>query len=443
MKKFPNAFVIMLGVILLAWVLTYLIPTGSYQRSLDPENGTNRVVHDSYQPLEAESVGAFDLLNLIPKGLIDRADLIVLILLVGGSFYVIEKTGALGQVLGRVIGILKGKESLALILVSVLFAAAGATIGLQEEVIAMTPILIAFTRSMGFNALVALAISFGSAILGAAFSPMNPFAVVLAQGEAEIPLLSGSVFRLVVMLVALILWITYCIRYAKRNRISAEPMSSESGRLTARSIWIMVLLCLTFSAVTYGLLSLDWGFNQITACFFALGITAGLISGMGLNGTTQTFVSGMKEMTFAAVILGLANCIPLILTQGGVIDTIIFALFTPMEGLPSSGSALGMMLSQAILHFPVSSYSGQALLTMPILVPLADLVGVSRQVCVLAYQYGAVNMDLVVPTNGALMGILAIANIPYNQWFRFIWKPALMILALGGLAVVVGVLTGF
>ncbi len=443
MKNFPNAFVIMLGVILLAWATTFIIPKGSYQRSTDADTGVSSVVPDSYHQIDAESIGPFELLNLIPEGLIDRADLIVLILLVGGSFYVIEKTGALGQVLERVIGVLKTREALALALVSILFAAAGATIGLQEEIIAMTPILIAFTRSMGFNTKVALSISFGAAILGAAFSPMNPFAVVLAQKEAQLPLLSGAGFRLVVMSLALLLWIGYILRYAKRNRIPAQPMSEGDERLSARSVWIIVLLCLTFSVVTYGLLSLDWGFNQITACFFALGIMAGLIAGMGLNGTTQTLVAGMKEMTFAAVILGLANCIPLVLTRGNVIDTIIFGLFTPMEGLPSSGSAIGMMLSQAALHFPVSSYSGQALLTMPILVPLADLVGVSRQVCVLAYQYGAVNMDLLVPTNGALMAILAVANLPYNQWLRFIWKPALLIFALGAAAVVVGVFIGF
>jgi uncharacterized ion transporter superfamily protein YfcC len=143
------------------------------------------------------------------------------------------------------------------------------------------------------------------------------------------------------------------------------------------------------------------------------------------------------------MIMGLASCIPLLLREGMIMDTIIYGLFTPIEELPASLSALGMMASQALLHFPVSSYSAQAILTMPILTPLSDLVGISRQVCVLAYQYGAVNMDFIVPTNGALMAILAIAGIPYNKWLRFIWKPLALFFGLASIAVVTGVLTGF
>jgi uncharacterized ion transporter superfamily protein YfcC len=148
-------------------------------------------------------------------------------------------------------------------------------------------------------------------------------------------------------------------------------------------------------------------------------------------------------MTFAAVIMGMASTIPLLLEKGQILDSIVFGLFTPIESLPPSVSALGMMLAQAVLHFPVSSYSGQALLTMPILTPLSDLVGVSRQVCVLAYQYGAVTMDFIVPTNGALMAIIAVAGIPFNKWVRFIWKPLLLLCLVAATGIVVGVLTGF
>jgi len=170
---------------------------------------------------------------------------------------------------------------------------------------------------------------------------------------------------------------------------------------------------------------------------------AGLLARFGINRTCLIYVDGMKEMTFAVVIIGLASGIPLLLSKGQVLDTVINTIFNPMEGLSPSLSALGMMGSQAVLHFPIMSYSAQAVLTMPVLIPLADLVGVSRQVCVLAYQYGAVNMDLLVPTNGALMAILAIAEIPYNRWFRFVVKPLLLIFALAAAAVVTGVLTGF
>ncbi len=442
MKKFPNAFVILLGVILFSWVLTYLIPQGTYERQIDPDTGQTTVIGGTYQEITAESPGFFDMLLSIPKGLEGRADLIVLILLLGGCFYLIEKTGALGQGLQVVVDQLKGRESLALVIVSVLFAAAGATIGLQEEIIALAPILILFCRSMGYNAFVALGCSFGAAVLGASFSPMNPFAVVLAQKEAEVPLLSGGVYRLGILIIALVLWIGYLWAYARKNRVPAIPMETDAKGLTWRTISILALLVLTFTVVTYGLVVLDWGFGEMSACFFALAIVSGLLAGMGLDRTGQVYLDGMKEMTFPAVVMGMASTIPLILDKGQILDSIVYGLFTPIENFPPGLSALGMLLGQALLHFPVSSYSGQALLTMPILTPLSDLVGVSRQVCVMAYQYGAVLMDLIVPTNGALMAILAIAGIPYNKWLGLIWKPLLLLFTIAGIAVVVGVLTG-
>ena len=279
--------------------------------------------------------------------------------------------------------------------------------------------------------------------MGAAFSPMNPFAVVLAQKEANLALMSGGLYRLLILGLALAFWVGYLIRYARKNRVERVPMSPTREKPSWRNFLILGMLCLTFGIVTYGLVSLDWGFNEISACFFLLGLVAGLLGNVGINGTGLTYIEGMKEMTFAAMIMGLASCIPLLLKEGMIMDTIIHGLFTPIEELPASLSALGMMASQALLHFPVSSYSAQAILTMPILTPLSDLVGISRQVCVLAYQYGAVNMDFIVPTNGALMAILAIAEIPYHKWIRFIWRPLVLFFSLAAIAIVTGVLTGF
>lgn len=443
MKKFPDTLVIMLMGILLAWILAYLIPQGAYTRTEDPETGINTVVAGSYRQIEADSPSVFDLMLSIPRGIIDRADLIVLILLIGGSFYVIEKTGALGQGLQRVVNLLKGREATALAILSLLFAAAGLTIGLQEEVIALAPILIVFARSMGFNAFTALGVSYGSAVLGAAFSPINPFAVIIAQREAELELLSGSGYRIWILGIALVCWTAYMIYYAYRNRVDKQPMAAESARLSLNSVVILMLLCATFAGVTYGMLRHDWYFNELSACFFALGVISGIIGGLGLNGMGRAFAAGFREMIFAGVIIGMAKSITILLQEGQVIDTLVHGLFSPMEGLPGSISALGMMIGQALLHFPVPSYSGQAVLTMPILTPLSDLIGISRQVCVLAYQYGAVNMDLIIPTNGALMGILAVAGISYDRWIRFIWKPALGLFILAGLAIVIAIQIGY
>jgi len=198
MKRFPNAIVIILLVIIVAWLLTFIIPQGSYERVFDETTATTTVISNSYQQQLSPHLSTFDLILAIPRGIVGRADLVVLILLLGGCFYLIEKTGALNQGLNQLIKILAGKETLALVIITLLFITAGFTIALQEEIIALTPILLLFGRTIGYNAKTMVAASLGGAIVGASFSPFNPFGVVIAQKEAGVALLSGYEFRLAV-----------------------------------------------------------------------------------------------------------------------------------------------------------------------------------------------------------------------------------------------------
>jgi len=443
MKKFPNAFVIILSAIFFAWILTFIVPKGNYQRELDVTIERTTVVPNSYEQKEAPHLSAFDTLLAIPKGIAERADLIVLILLVGGCFYLIEKTGAFSQGLNQLINFLNGKDVVALIIIILLFLIAGFTVGLQEEVIAMTPILLIFARTLGYNPATVIYCSYGSTVVGSAFSPFNPFGVLIAQKEAEIDLLSGSEFRIIVFLIAALAWTLYIIRYASKNRVERTSQSLEVERLTFRNKVILVLLALTFGAVTYGLIELGWGFYEMSACFFLLGLLSGLIANFGFNKTTEIYVDGFKEMIFACVIIGLANSISIILKDGFIMDTIVYGLFSPLQHVPKSISAVLMMISHTLLHFPISSYSGQAILTMPILTPLSDLIGLSRQVTVLAYQYGAIMMDMLVPTNGALMAIIALGGIKYNNWVKFAVKPTLVMLLIGAVAILIAVQIGY
>ncbi len=443
MKNFPNAFVIIIGGILLAWTLTYIIPQGSYQRITDEASGITTVVGNSYQEMDGYHLSAFDMMLTIPRGIAETADVVILILLLGGCFYVIERTGALSKGLHKLVRLLRGKEMLSLVIVSLLFTAAGVTIGMQEEVIAMTPVLLIFGKSMGFNSFTTVSMSYGSTVIGSTFSPSNPFGVIVAQQEAGIPLLSGSGFRMIVLCIAFLIWMTYLIYYTKNHKIEKEDTSLSDEQMDLSSKIILSLLCLVFGIVTYGLLQWDWGYMEISAAFFALGVASGLLGKLGANGTGEAFVSGFKEMIFAAMIIGLANSISMVLKEGMIIDTIVYGLFGPLKYVSASVSGVLMMVSQAILHLPIPSYTSQAILTMPILVPLSDLIGISRQTCVLAYQYGAIMGDLIVPTNGALMAILAVCGIPYNKWFRFAWKPLLLMLALGGISIVMAIYMGY
>lgn len=434
----------MIGFIILSTILTYIIPQGAYQRIENPETGQITVVEGSYKTVEAEPVSIYKMLLSIPEGVVERASLITLILLIGGCFYVIEKTGALKEGITYLIIKLNGKEELVLIIVSIIFLVGGATMGLQEEIIAMLPVLLYLTSRLGYNAYVAIAISFGSAILGASFSPMNPFAVVIAQKETGLEFLSGSWFRLIVLVIAFIVWMFMIIRYANKNRVEKVIDTEETfEKVSIRSIIILSLVGVAFVILVIGMLNYNWEFNEMSAEFFALGIIVGLIGKLGLNGTIETYIEGFRELVFAAMILGFASSISIILQEGMIIDSIIYGLFQPMQYLPKSLAAVSMMISQSLLHFPVSSYSGQAILTMPILAPLSDLMGISRQVCVLAYQYGAVMADLIYPTQGALMAIIAIAGISFDKWFKFILKFFLAILGVGSIAIVVAVFIGF
>lgn len=429
-------------VILFSWIATFIIPKGAYERQIDNTTNQSIVVPDSYQEISTDSLTFFDVLLAIPKGITERANLIVLVLLLGGCFYVIEKTGAFNQGLNQLIRILNGKEILALLALNFFFLTGGFFIGLQEEIIAMVPILLIFCKSIGYHKNAILFASYGAAILGAAFSPFNPFGVIIAQREAEVPLLSGLEFRLVIFAIAALIWTLYLVYYASKNKVPKEIIKVEKDKLTPRNKGILLLLAITFGIVSYGLIELSWGFNEMSGCFFILGIASGLIAKLSINKTTELYVEGFKEMVFACIIIGLANSITLILSEGKIIDTIVYGLFTPLQHLSPSTSGVLMLFSHSILHFPLPSYSGQAILTMPILTPLSDLIGLSRQVTVLAYQYGTIMMDVIIPTNGALMAIIALANITYKDWLKFILKPFFILLIFAAISIVVAVNIG-
>jgi uncharacterized ion transporter superfamily protein YfcC len=266
--------------------------------------------------------------------------------------------------------------------------------------------------------------SAGGAIVGSAFSPINPFQVGIAQNLAEVPLFSGGLFRLASLALALRLWIFATMRHARRTRIVPEVIQSDDrddGAVGGNHGAILALVLVTFGALVYGILRLGWDFDQMSALFFITGVVA------------EAYVREFQSMTYAALLVGFAGGIFAVLDQGRIVDTIVHGLFTPLTGLPLALSTVGMMGSHTVVHFPGPSVSGQAVLTMPILVPLSDLLGLSRQVTVLAYQFGAGLCDLITPTNGALLAVLAAGSVEYQAWLKFVlkWYLALMVLGVG------------
>ncbi len=443
--RFPHPLTLLTAVVLAAAALSYVLPAGEYERRDDPETGRSIVVPGSYQEVEANRIGIFDAIVAIPRGMAGRADVVFLIFLIGGAFAVFDATGALRRGIAWLVERLEGREILAIPVVSLAFAAGGVTENLQEEIIPLVPALMLLTKRLGYSPMVGVAVSAGSAFVGSAFSPINPFQVLTAQEVADVAPLSGSGFRLVFLAVALGLWIWWTMRYAARTRVEAETVEAAESEAAPgwRDLTIFGIVAATFGVLVWGLLSLGWDFDHMSALFFVMGVVVGIVGRLGITGTAEAYAQGFKSMGYAALLIGFANAIYVVMDDARIIDTIVRGLFIPLAELPLALSAIGMSAAQGVLHFAVPSVSGQAVLTLPVLVPLSDLLGLSRQITILAYQYGAGLCDLITPTNGALMAILAASGVRYEEWLRFVVPRYLMLMALGAVALVIAIAIGY
>jgi len=447
MKKlrFPHPLTLLTGCILIAAALSYVLPAGQYERRDDPATGRSVVVAGTFHEVEPAPVSFFQAIVAIPKGMADAADVVFLVFLIGGAFTVVDETGALRSAVGWLVKRLQNREILVIPVVSIAFATGGVLENMQEEIIALVPVLLILTKRLGFAPLTAVSMSAGAAFVGSAFSPINPFQVGIAQKLAELPLLSASLFRIAFLAIALSIWIFGTMRHAERTRTTpevVEDLYEEDGVVSPHDLSILGMVVVTFGVLIWGILGLGWGFDEMSALFFITGIVAGVVGGLGVMGTAEAYVKGFRSMAYAALLIGFARAIYVVLDQGRIVDTIVHGMFMPVAGLPVALSAIGMMVSHVLVHVPVPSVSGQAVLTMPVLVPLSDLLGLSRQVTVLAYQYGAGLCDLVTPTNGALMAILAAGGVDYQEWLRFTLKWYLVLMVLGAAGIFLAIAIG-
>ena len=436
--RVPHPLVLLTGCIILASMASYVLPAGEFERSMDEETGKIAVVAGTYQQVEQTPVNLFLAMVALPRGMVDAGGVIFLVFLIGGALTVVDETGALRRGISSLVRALKGRDLLIIAAISLFFATGGVVQNMQEEIIPLIPVVLIVTSRLGFTPLVAMAISAGAAFVGSAFSPINPFQVLIAQDAAGVIPVSGWAFRVVFLLIALVFWIGMTMRYAVRTRVAPEIGRTEDPEdsLGPRDWVILSMLLCTF--VLMGYLA-RIGFNHMSAAFFIMGVLAGAVSGMGPSRIAQAYVNGFRQMAYAALLIGFARTIYVVLLDGRIIDTIVYGMFQPLESLPSLTSALGMVVAQAAIHVPIPSVSSQAVLTMPVLIPLSDLLEISRQVTVLAYQYGAGLWDLVTPTNGAVMAILAAAGVRYEDWIKFTGPLYLGLIALGAVSIAVGI----
>jgi uncharacterized ion transporter superfamily protein YfcC len=433
--RLPHPVLLLLGAIAIAAALTWVLPAGEYERRDDPATGRRVAVAGTYHRVDAAPVGPFRAVMAVPRGFAAGIDVVMTILLVGAAWVVVDRLGTLRVLVGALVRRFTGRGLLAIPVVALFFTLGGALENMQEEIIPLIPVLLLLGWGIGVDAITVVAMSVGAAIVGSAFGPTNPFQAGIALKLAELPPLAGAGVRLVMLVVGYAIWVLWTMRYAKRNSQPVETVVTDAPGLTTRDLVIISCLLLPFAAYLYGVMRLNWGFDELSAAFLIGGVAAGLIGGLGAAGTVKTFLDGMQVLLPAATMVALARSISLVLADGRVIDTILHALATPLSQFPAEATGIMMIPVHALIHVPVSSVSGQAALTMPIFVPLGDLVGLSRQAVVLAYQTGAGLMEMLTPTNGALMAVLLAADVPFSRWIRFAAIGALLLVPVGLVAV--------
>lgn len=430
--RLPHPIVLLLGAVIIAALFTWILPAGEYTRQADAATGRQVVVPGTYHTVESAPVGPFAAAVAIPRGFIEAGDVVIVILLAGGAFVLLDKVGVLSRAVGALTGRLKSRGLWAIPIVSLFFYAMGGLENMQEEIIPLIPVMLVLARGIGVDALTAVAMSAGAAMAGSAFSPINPFQASIALKLAELPPSDGAMLRVAMCVVGFIVWVMYTLRYATRNRVPVEDVSMESSAtFGVRDGFMLLAVLAPILLYVYGALKWEWGFNELSAGFLIGGIAAGVIGRLGVSQTTNLFLHGMGELLPAALLIGVARSISVVLADGHVIDTILHSLAIPLANAPGSVAALLMIPFHMIVHLPVPSVSGQAVLTMPVLVPLSDLLGISRQVTVLAYQAGAGLTELLTPTNGALMACLLASGVTFQKWIRFAVVGWALLMAIG------------
>ncbi len=435
LKKSPDALVIISIVLLLFAALTWIIPAGEYAHQTI--EGKSVVVAGTYQPVESNPQGVSALLTAPIKGFVGAANIIAFVLLVGGAFSVLTATGALDAGLGSVLQYAKknpGMRHLIIPLLMVVFSLGGCTFGMSEENLVFILITIPLARSMGYDNIVGIAIPFLGAGAGFAGAVINPFTVGIAQGISELPIGSGAGYRWLVWVIFTLIAIGFVMAYvAKLEKDPARGFKIESDTalegegmkdlaFNAQRKWVLILFGLAIVLLMYGANFLDWYIDEISALFLALGFISAIITRMKVSETVSAFTAGAKDMLVAALIIGLSRGVLVMAEDGKIIDTVLYSMSNAVGGFPNYISVQLMFVVQGFINIFIPSGSGQAAITMPIMTPLADLLGINRQTAVLAFQFGDGLLNLVIPTSGVTMGVLAIAKIPFNVWIKWVWK---------------------
>lgn len=447
--KVPGTYTIIFAMILLSALLTWFVPGGEYVKG---EEGTL-----SYRDVESVPQ-LFGVFTALYHGFVKQSGIIIFILIVGGSFWLLNSTGAISVGIGRFIRSVGRYHKVVLVAITLLFSLAGAIFGMSEETIPFVGIVVPLVVSMGYDAFLGMLIVYVAANVGFSSAFLNPFTVGIAQEMAELPLFSGMEYRLICWALLTLLLILFVLFYAKsvykapqtaaEQQAFAAPQPTSapqptaapqapaeqqpcSQRMSAAQKIILLILFASIVLLVVGVTLWGWYMAEISGLFLAMGIVSGIVAGYDSGRISSEMIAGAKDILSSALVVGLASGIIVILQEGRIIDSILNSLQAALNNAGGEWSLSAMYGIQALINTIIPSATAKAAITIPIMAPFSDMVGVSRQAIVLAFQFGDGFTNMITPTSGVLIASLSMARITYSEWVRKIWRPVLALMVIG------------
>ena len=447
-RNMPDPMVLIFMILVATYVLTFIVPAGEFERVV--ANGRTTVVPESFAYLtDTPAVHFFDIFVAIPKGLISAAPYLFIVFIAGGLFHILQKTGALENAIGVAVNKVGVKNRNVIITVGTfIYGFFGVAVGFENN-IALVPVAVLISAAVGYSSLVGTVMAVGGIGIGFALSPINPYTVGVAQGIAELPTFSGAWLRTLMVLTSLALLAYFiCAKVTKMDFKEPEGVEGlkkdlSEYQLGGKDKATLGVFLAGLGIMLYGVFANGWYINEIAGLFLLMAIAIGMVNGLGANGIVKQMMEGASGVTAGALVIGVAASIQVILDQAQIIDTIVNALSSLIQDMPIAVSAIVASVVQGVINLFVPSGSGQAMVTMPILVPVADLVGMSRQLMITAFQVGDGLTNLIVPTSGGTLAMLALGRVSYEQWLKAILPFMVLVYALCWVALFIGQLVGY
>jgi uncharacterized ion transporter superfamily protein YfcC len=454
-ESIPHAIAMLFSIIVLVSLLTYILPAGTYERVII--DGRSTVVPNSYKVIASTPVNLLEMFKAIPLGFKAGVEIIFIVIAGGIMFGFMEKSKAIENAVGTLIKKLGlQRKNLIIVIMTFMYGLLGVTVGYENN-IALVPIAAMLSLALGGDLMLAAGISVGAMTIGFGLSPINPYTVGTGHKLAELPMFSGALLRTALCFSGLTIMAIYNVRYFKK--ISNHPKQSlalgldtnnlalskplKDYTLSSKNWSVISIFLLGLIVILYGVFNLNWHINELSAVFLIIALLCGIASKMSATSISETLLEGVAFAAPGAFLVGFATSIKVLMEMGNIGDTISYQLSTMLEGLPLYVAAIGMSISQTFINFFIPSGSGQALATLPVMLPLGESLGLTQQITILAFQIGDGISNLVNPTLGGLIAMLSMCRVPLDRWIRFIFPVLILILLLSFVVMVIAVATNY